>query len=226
MSYQNPRRPGGSLRKAGFTLIELLVVVAVIAILASMILPAIAKAKQKAHQTGCLSNLKQIGLAIHMYADDNEDTLPGPVFAGARASYDINSSTELIWFIAENIGAPPPSTKTAVADVFVCPGYLRSAPGLTSMIGRKCYLLNDDVDPSPINRAPPFGYPIAPIANPLKLSAFDTYEPPSSVFAITDVDKANVNPAVSWWSDLPYQPVHGAVRNQLFFDWHVEAKRW
>jgi prepilin-type processing-associated H-X9-DG protein len=49
---------------------------------------------------------------------------------------------------------------------------------------------------------------------------------PASIFAITDVDKGNVNPAVSWWSDLPYEPVHGKVRNELFFDWHVEAKRW
>jgi prepilin-type N-terminal cleavage/methylation domain-containing protein/prepilin-type processing-associated H-X9-DG protein len=210
----------------GFTLVELLVVVAVIGILAGILLPSLARAKQKAVQTGCLSNLKQIGLAVQMYTDDNEDTLPGPVFSGARASYDINSSTELIWFIAENLGAPRPSSRTAVADVFVCPGYLRRAPEVVSMIGRKCYLLNDDVDPNPLNRVPPFGYPIAPLAAPLKISAFDSYRPPSSIFAITDVDKGNVNPTVSWWSDLPYEPVHGPVRNQLFFDWHVEAKRW
>jgi prepilin-type processing-associated H-X9-DG protein len=35
-----------------------------------------------------------------------------------------------------------------------------------------------------------------------------------------------LNPTISWWSDLPTRPVHGAVRNQLFFDWHVEAVRW
>ena len=67
---------------------------------------------------------------------------------------------------------------------------------------------------------------VAPVAAPLKLSSFDTYQSPSSIYAITDVDKGNINPTVSWWSDLPYEPVHGAVRNQLFFDWHVEAKRW
>ena len=226
MVFQNLRKSASPFHRVGFTLIELLVVVAVIGILAGLILPALAKAKQRAQQTGCLSNMKQIGVAIHMYADDNEDTLPGPVFAGARASYDINSSQELIWFIADYLGGPQPSPRTVVADVFVCPGYLRRAPVVTSMVGRKCYLLNDDVDPNPLIRLPPFGYPIAPLSQPLKLSSFDSYKSPSEVFAIVDVDKGNVNPTVSWWSDLPYEPVHGAVRNQLFFDWHVEATRW
>lgn len=218
------------LKRRAFTLIELLVVVAIIAILAGLLLPALAKAKQKAVSIKCVSNLKQVGLAINLFAGDNDDLLPGPCNTGQESAYTRNKqpNAELAWYIAPYLGGKSPSDlaggETGYLSAMFCPGYGKfSKEDPTAAMTRANYMVTVAYSNGPVNvtsSTRPFGYAAGPVIQPKKLSTVSSLGPVSQVFAVSDLDSQI---ASGGWMNVATNSNHGNTRNRIFFDWHVKS---
>jgi prepilin-type N-terminal cleavage/methylation domain-containing protein/prepilin-type processing-associated H-X9-DG protein len=120
------RFPQPAMFLAGFTLIELLVVIAVLGILASLLLPSLSRAKQKGYQAVCANNLRQIGVGVFLYLDDNRSVFPGSGHRALREDWIYYEKHEqriwLTWYRERTHGTIHEILDPQNTNTFRCPG--------------------------------------------------------------------------------------------------------
>jgi prepilin-type N-terminal cleavage/methylation domain-containing protein/prepilin-type processing-associated H-X9-DG protein len=216
----------------GFTLVELLVVIAIIAILASLLLPALVKAKSQARTSICLSNQKQFSLAWLVYCIDNNDKVP-PNKGYLGPTLPPNEPTWVLGWLENEPGWPDNTNTTFLKESLLGP-YLNRSIGVWGCPADssrfypryRSYSMNTYLNP------PDFGMPV-PWRIVYKLS--DLRNPsPADTFVLIDeredsisdgyfvVDMFNTGPALS---SVP-QSAHNTGGTFGFADGHSERKRW
>jgi len=196
----------------GFTLIELLVVIAIIAILAGMLLPALSRAKAKGQSAACMSNLRQIGLGMNMYAEDANGYLPGTAHSSLSNSWIFSLTPYL----------------ANVDRIRICPA---DKKGDERVLNRgTSYIMNEYTSTPALD---PFGYPDPNQPTWNKLSSIPKPTDTILVFEIsaasgtsTGQDHTHSRNWLNGWNSVltDIQPDrHGATANYLFADWHVTA---
>ncbi|EIQ01356.1 prepilin-type N-terminal cleavage/methylation domain-containing protein [Opitutaceae bacterium TAV1] len=209
-------------RTAAFTLIELLAVIAIIGILAALVLGGLGKVRQLARSANCQSNLRQIGVALLLYAEENNGNLPGQKNAGhvalatrspACISFGGGWNT-LARHLAPCMAVPLPEDNTpVVVRSFVCSAFAVECPELVSNTNAAIYKLTaNDVDGADSR---PFGNTSKAIPS-LKLQRIAN---PARTYVMRDADERRD----SGLKPTAPNPVHGDKRNYLFFDGHVKA---